>query len=97
MPTASELPIDTSASAMDMADAMFGSGVEIVSATYIGHDNASGIYSNGDTVAADITPSDTAVILSTGNASSLTNSSGEANTSRKTTGKMGPDGDDDLF
>lgn len=96
MPTASELPIDTSASAMDMADAIFGSGVEIVSASYTGHDDASGIYSDGDTVAADITPSDSGVILSTGRASSLTNSSGEANTSAGTTGRMNTAGDDDL-
>lgn len=96
MPTASELPIDTSASAMDMADAMFGSGVEIVSATYTGHKAASGIFSDGDEIAPDITPSDSGVILSTGKASSITNSKGEANASAKTTGKMKTAGDDDL-
>ncbi|SDC64593.1 choice-of-anchor L domain-containing protein [Ruegeria marina] len=84
MPTASELPIDTSASAMDMANAMFGNGIQVVSATYTGATSASGIYSDGDTVAPDITPSDTGVILSTGMATSITNSSGDANTSSGT-------------
>lgn len=84
MPTASELPIYTSASAMDMANAMFGNGIQIVSADYTGAASASGIYSDGDTVAPDITPSDTGVILSTGNASAITNSSGDANISTGT-------------
>jgi hypothetical protein len=75
MATASELPIDTSASAMDMAVAMFGHGITIVSASYTGAASASGIYSNGDTVAPDLTPSDTGVILSTGNAVDVTNDS----------------------
>ncbi|MBA85998.1 choice-of-anchor L domain-containing protein [Thalassobius sp. S69A] len=96
MPTASELPIDTSASAMDMAESMFGSGVEIVSADYTGHNAASGVYSNGDTVAPNVTPADTGVILSTGRATSITNSSGDANTSSGTSGNMRTAGDADL-
>jgi hypothetical protein len=79
MATASELPIDTSASAMDMALAMFGHGITIVSASYTGAASASGIYSNGDTVAPDLTPSDTGVILSTGNAVDVTNDPGLLN------------------
>jgi hypothetical protein len=86
MPTASELPIDTSADATQMADAMFGSGINIVSANYTGMGHASGIYSGGDTHAPDITPSDTGVILSTGRATDVTNSSGDVNvTAGKTT------------
>lgn len=96
MPTASELPIDTSATAMDMAESMFGSGVQIVSADYTGAAESSGIYSNGDTVASEITPSDTGVILSTGRASSITNSSGDVNTSSSTSSNMGTAGDTDL-
>lgn len=96
MPTASELPIDTSASADEMAEEMFGTGIEIVSASYSGASAASGIYSNGDTVADAITPSDTGVILSTGRASSVTNSSGDVNSSSGTSGRMGTQGDDDL-
>lgn len=93
MPTASELPIDTTATAMDMADSMFGSGVQIVSASYTGAAGSSGIYSDGDTVAPDITPSDTGVILSTGYASSITNSSGDVNTSSATSSNMQTAGD----
>ena len=96
MATASELPIDTSASAMDMADAMFGSGINILSANYTGAAHASGIYSNGDTVAAELTPSDTGVILSTGKATDITNSSGDVNTSDRTTTQNKTAGDSDL-
>ena len=96
MPTASELPIDTSASANDMANTMFGSGVTIVSASYTGASSASGIYTDGDTTAPDITPSDTGVILSTGQASDITNSSGDVNTSASTTTEHGTSGDSDL-
>ncbi|KGM88878.1 Hint domain protein [Roseovarius mucosus DSM 17069] len=79
MATASELPIDTSASAMDMAVAMFGHGITIVSASYTGAASASGIYSDGDTVSPDLTPSDTGVILSTGSATDVTNEPGLLN------------------
>ena len=41
MPTASELPIDTDASAEDMVNAIFGEGVTIVSASYTGVSHAS--------------------------------------------------------
>lgn len=96
MAKASELPIDTSASAMDMADAMFGSGINILSANYTGATHASGIYSNGDTVAAELTPSDTGVILSTGKATDITNSKGDVNTSDRTTTENKTAGDSDL-
>lgn len=90
---AQELPIDTNATAMEMAETMFGSGVQIVSADYTGASASSGIYTNGDEVAPDITPSDTGVILSTGRATSITNSSGDANTSASTSGNMQTGGD----
>ena len=96
MPIASELPIDTSATALQMAEAMFGSGITINSASYTGADASSGIYSNGDSVAAEITPSDTGVILSTGLASDITNSSGDVNTSNSTSTRMQTAGDADL-
>ena len=98
MATAQELPIDTNASAMEMAEAMFGNGISIQSATYTGAASASGIYSNGDTIAPDVTPSDTGVILSTGKAEDFTNSSGTTNTNTtasKTT-QHGTAGDSDL-
>ncbi len=96
MPVASELPIDTSATAMDMAENMFGSGIQIESASYSGAGSASGIYTNGDSVAPGVTPSDTGVILSTGNAVDVTNSSGDVNSSASTTTNHGGAGDSDL-
>jgi hypothetical protein len=84
MTTASELPIDTSASAMDMAHAMFGTGITVTGASYQGAGHASGLYSQGDSVAPGVTPSDSGVILSTGRASDITNASGDANTSSGT-------------
>ena len=57
MVTASELPIETNASATEMAEAMFGNGIQIVDASYTGADSASGIYTNGDAVAPNVTPS----------------------------------------
>ncbi len=85
MVAASELPVDTSATALDMAEAIFGDGVTVVSASYTGDNLSSGIYTDGDTVAPGVTPSDTGVILSTGNATDITNSSGQANQSSSTT------------
>lgn len=96
MATAAELPINTSATAMDMAEEMFGTGVQIVSASYTGAADSSGIYTNGDSVAPGVTPSDTGVILSTGYATSITNSTGDANTSANTSGVMSTAGDADL-
>ncbi|QIZ81221.1 Hint domain-containing protein [Thalassovita gelatinovora] len=74
MPIAQELPIDTGASANEMAAEIFGEGVTVVSASYSGDNRSSGIYSNGDSVSAASTPGDTGVILSTGHASDYTNS-----------------------
>lgn len=90
MVAASELPIQTNASATAMANEIFGPGVTVVSASYSGDNRSSGIYSNGDTVSPEVTPGDTGVMLSTGRLSDFTNSSGQANhsgsTSRDTSG-----------
>ena len=96
MPTASELAIDTNVNAMQMADSMFGSGIEIKSASYTGADTASGIYSGADTTSPGLAPSDSGVILSTGNAESITNSSGDVNTLSNTTTNHSGAGDADL-
>ncbi|WP_297767599.1 Hint domain-containing protein [uncultured Roseovarius sp.] len=74
MVTASKLPVNGNASAMDMAETIFGDGVTVVSASYTGDARSSGIYSNGDSIAPGVTPSDSGVILSTGRASDFTNS-----------------------
>lgn len=96
MVTASELPIDTSASAMDMAEAMFGSGITINSASFTGDSDASGIYSDGDSVAPNLTPSDTGVILSTGNAEDITRGSGDPNRVENESTDHHEPGDSDL-
>jgi Hint domain-containing protein/Big-like domain-containing protein len=94
MVAASELPIQTvreGVDATDMAEAIFGNGVQVVSASYTGDIDSAGIYTDGDTVAPGVTPGDTGVILSTGDAEDFTNSSGtanqRANTSTNTSGE----------
>ncbi|MEL6452668.1 MAG: Hint domain-containing protein [Pseudomonadota bacterium] len=87
MVAASELPIQTvreGVDASDMANAIFGNGVQVVGASYTGDRDSAGIYSNGDSVAPGVTPSDTGVILSTGDAEDFTNSSGSSNQSNST-------------
>lgn len=69
---------------MQMANAIFGDGVTVVSASYTGARNSSAIYSNGDAVSPDATPSDTGVILSTGNVADFTQSWGDPNRSTST-------------
>lgn len=90
------LAIDTTASAMDMAEGMFGNGIKVVSANYSGAQSASGLYSNGDNTASDLTPSDGGVILSTGRASDVTSGEEDVNTSSSTTTQHNFAGDDDL-
>lgn len=92
MVAASELPINTNASAMQMAETIFGDGATVVGASYSGDNNSSGIYTNGDNVSDAVTPGDQGIILSTGNTSGFTNSPGwgwwnqsQANNSTQTT------------
>ncbi|MCV2893760.1 Hint domain-containing protein [Lentibacter sp. XHP0401] len=102
MPTANELNLNTNATAMDMAEAMFGDGVTITNATYTGAASASGTYTGGLSTLGSLTQSDTGVILSTGNAADFTNSSGTSDTnvsdgtSTDHTGAGGIVGDTDL-
>lgn len=85
MATGNELPINENASATQMANTIFGNGVTINSASYNGWSQSSGIYTNGDSIAPGVTPSDTGVILSTGRASHITQSGGDPNRSGSTT------------
>jgi len=96
MATASELKIDVGATATDMAEAMFGDGIKIVSASYTGADAASGIYTGADQTMPGVAPSDSGVILSTGSATDITNDSGDVNTINGTTTDFGLAGDSDL-
>lgn len=97
MVSAAKLPVTTGVDAMTLANTMFGSGITIVNATYTGDPISAGIYSDGLSTAPGVTPSDSGVILSTGNAANFTNSTGEANQSAQTsTNTSGVDGDADL-
>lgn len=76
MVAASELNYTTNAGAMQMAQTIFGDGVNVVGASYSGDKNSSAIYSGGDSISPGVTPGDTGVILSTGKAKDFTNSKG---------------------
>ena len=84
MATGAELTYNTAATALQMADAIFGDGVIVHSATFTGDPAASAIYSNGQ-LAPGVVPSDTGVILSTGRVVDFTQSSGDPNRSAGTT------------
>lgn len=93
-----ELTYDTSASALAMAELIFGDRVTVTGATYTGDARASAIYSDGDAISPGVVPGDTGVILSTGQADRFTNDSG-ANTnirSNTTTPNSGPNNDPDF-
>ncbi|PZR00747.1 MAG: 2,3,4,5-tetrahydropyridine-2,6-carboxylate N-succinyltransferase [Cereibacter sphaeroides] len=84
MATGAELTY-TSASALQMANAIFGNGVTVTGASYSGPAASAAIYSKGATLSSGVVPSDTGVILSTGNARDFTQSSGDPNRSTGTT------------
>ncbi|WP_164876097.1 Hint domain-containing protein [Falsirhodobacter deserti] len=94
MVQATQLPVDTSADATQLAQTMFGKGITVVSATYEGDAASKGIYTQGQTVSPGSTPSDSGIILSTGHASKFTNAGGDnanqqAGTSTNTAGVDG--------
>jgi hypothetical protein len=87
MVAASELPINTireGTTATQMAQNIFGNGVTVTGATYYGDIDSAGIYTGGDAIAPGVTPGNTGVIMSTGNAQDFTNSSGQANQNTNT-------------
>jgi hypothetical protein len=82
MVAASELPINTireGTTATDLAETIFGNGVTVTGASYTGDIDSAGTYSGGDSDPNNITPGDTGIIMSTGNAEDFTNSSGQSN------------------
>ena len=85
MATGAELTYNTSATALQMAQTIFGAGVTVVGAsTNISSSSTStGIYSNGQ-LAPGVVPSNTGVILSTGRVADFTQSSGDPNRSAQT-------------
>lgn len=78
MATGAELTYDVNATAMQMANAIFGTGVTVTGASYSGDNASSAIYSNGQ-LSPGVVPSATGVILSTGKAVDFTQSSGDPN------------------
>jgi len=88
MATGAELGYNVNASAMTMANTIFGDGVTVVGATYSGPRNSSAVYTNGN-LAPGVTPADSGVIFSTGNARDFTQSSGDPNRSTSTTTNTG--------
>ncbi len=89
MATGAELNYNINASAITMANTIFGQGVTVVGASYTGASSSSAVYSNGQ-LAPGVVPATTGVILSTGDVRSFTQSSGDPNrstgTSTNTTG-----------
>ncbi|MEM7733056.1 MAG: hypothetical protein AAF280_09770 [Pseudomonadota bacterium] len=58
-----ELPIDRGATAVEMAETIFGDSVQVVSATYTGDPDSSGIYDDTGNVAPGVTPGPTGVLF----------------------------------
>ncbi|CUH51395.1 Hint domain-containing protein [Shimia marina] len=87
------LPVNTNASAIEMAETIFGDDVTILNASINVQNSSSGIYTNGDTISPGVTPSDEGVILSTGRATNFTNSNGAFN--QRTNRSSNTNGEDD--
>lgn len=82
MVAASEIPITTvreGTTALDLANSIFGNGVTVETATYSGDIDSAGIYTNADAVMPGVAPSDSGIILSTGEVQDFTNSFGQSN------------------
>lgn len=92
-----EIPIDRNASAVEMAEAIFGDGVVIEGASYTGDRDSSGIYTNGDSISPGVMPSDTGVMFSTGDLRGFTNNSSESNLRTGTTTNSSGPNNDPLF
>ncbi|MEM9709289.1 MAG: Hint domain-containing protein [Pseudomonadota bacterium] len=76
-----------SATAQQMAELIFGDGVTVLpnGASFTGDAGAAAIYEDGLTITEDVAPSDTGVILSTGQARAFTRVGAESNAATNTT------------
>ncbi|MGK7651137.1 Hint domain-containing protein [Roseovarius sp. B08] len=96
-----EIPIDDRASAREMAETIFGDGVQVLGASYTGDNDSSGIYTQGNSVSPGVMPSDTGVMFSTGDLSGFTNStwwwSNDSNQSTNTTTSSSGPNNDPMF
>lgn len=89
-----ELIYNRFASALNMANTIFGDGVTVTGASYTGDSNASAIYSGGDTISPGVVPSDTGVVLSTGDVRAFTTTGTQSNIrTNTTTSNSGPNND----
>ncbi len=97
MVAGTEIPINRNATAMQMAEEIFGNGVTVVSASYTGDRDSSGIYTNGDAISPNVTPGDTGVMFSTGDLRGFTNNASESNLRTGTTTNSSGPNNDPLF
>ena len=84
MAIGSELNMNQNASALQMANAIFGDGVQVIGATYSGSYYSSATYTGGNTTSPGVVPGDSGVILSTGYVGYFTQSNGDPNRSSST-------------
>lgn len=89
-----EIPINKNASAVQMAETIFGDGVQVIGASYTGDRDSSGVYTNGNAISSGVVPSDTGVMFSTGDLNGFTNNNFfQSNQSASTTTtSSGPNG-----
>jgi Hint domain len=91
MATGAELTYQTSTTASQMANAIFGDGITLTGASYSGPTASKAIYNNGQ-LSPGVVPSTTGVILSAGNAADFIQSNGDPNRSAGTsTNRAGTD------
>ena len=91
MATGAELTYSTNVTALQMANAIFGSGTTVTGATFTGDTRSRGTFANGTNLSPGTVPGDTGVILSTGRIVDYTQSNNDPNRSSQTsTDTSGP-------
>jgi hypothetical protein len=85
MATGAELTYRTGVNAVQMANAIFGTGTIVTGASFTGDTRSRGTFANGNALSPGTVPGDTGVILSTGKIIDYTQSSGDPNRSAQTT------------
>ncbi len=96
MATGAELGYNINATALQMANTIFGNGTTVVGASYTGPTSSSAIYTNGG-LAPGVVPSTSGVILGTGDVRNFTQSSGDPNRSSSTTSDTSGVNNNSLF
>ena len=82
--TGAELTYSTNVTALQMANAIFGTGSVVTGATFTGDTRSRGTFANGNALSPGTVPGDTGVILSTGRIVDYTQSGGDPNRSTQT-------------